>query len=159
MPKRPKSTALKIVKGEKRQSRLKDEPQPEGELGPPPKYLPKYQQAVWREEAKRFYWAAEAHRGAFEILVRNVARARKLAKELEKDPAMIKGSRGMVRNPKSYEQRECEDRAAKMYAEFGLTPAAQTRVKVPPEKTYNPAAEFFRDRGRDRTSRTTAPGS
>ena len=151
MPKRPESTALKIVKGEKRQSRLKDEPEPEGELGKPPSYMPKYQQAVWREEAKRFYWAAEAHRGAFEILVRNVARARKLAKDLEKEPAMIKGSRGMVRNPKSYEQRECEDRAAKMYAEFGLTPAAQTRVKVPPRMLKDdPAARFF-DRGRDRT--------
>ena len=46
---------------------------------------------VWREEAKRFYWAAEAHRGAFEILVRNVSRARKLAKELENEPAMIGG--------------------------------------------------------------------
>lgn len=110
---------------------------------PPPRYMPKYQQVVWREEAKRLYWAAEAHRGAFEILVRNVAKARKLAKELEKAPALVQGSRSMIRNPKSYEQRECEDRAVKMYAEFGLTPAAQTRVKVPPKKAYNPAAEFF----------------
>ncbi len=152
MPKRPESTALKLLRGESRPSRTnKDEPQPEGELGKPPAYLPKYQKEVWDEEAKRFYWAAEAHRGAFEILVRNVAKARKLAKELEDAPAMIQGSRGMVRNPKSYVQRECEDRAAKMYAEFGLTPSAQTRIKVPPKKSQASPADEFRDRGRNRT--------
>ncbi len=143
MPRPPTSNRLKIVRGEKRSRLNKDELQLEGELGTPPRYMPKYQRTVWSEIAALCHWASEAHRGAFEILVRNVARARKLAKELEKEAAMIKGSRGMVRNPKSYEQRESEDRAAKMYAEFGLTPAAQTRVKVPPKKIYNPAAEFF----------------
>jgi P27 family predicted phage terminase small subunit len=117
-------------------------PKPDETLGPPPSYLPKYQQTVWEEEAARCWWATEADRGAFEILIRNVARSRKLAKELEKEPAMVQGSRGKVRNPKSYQQRECEAMAAKMYAAFGLDPSSRTRVKVPEKRKPSPADEW-----------------
>ena len=70
---------------------------------------------------------------------------------------MVQGSRGKVRNPKSYEQRECEDRAVKMYATFGLDPSSRTRVKVPPRNTrHDPAAEFFGANVGVRTARRNA---
>lgn len=144
---RGRPARLRVVTGDakKHPERMnKDEPEPDGALGPPPGYMPKYQQKVWKEEAERCFWATAADRGAFEILVRNVAKARKLAKDMEKTPAVVKGSRGMVRHPKSYEQRECEDRAVKLYAEFGLSPTSRNRVKVPAKKKIDPAEKFMR---------------
>ena len=140
---KPTPTGLRLLKGNPGKRALnRDEPIPEGGLGPAPKRLPKYVRDAWADLALQAWWATDSDRAAFEILSYNIAQARKLRKDLEKEPRMVKGSRGEVRNPKSYELREAEDRAARLIGEFGMTPSSRSRVKVPKRPKRDPMSEF-----------------
>lgn len=130
---KPRPSHLKIVSGETRPSRVNyDEPQVEGELPPdPPKRLTPSQKAVWKELAAQVYWSKEIDRYSFELLCCALGDVRQLRGELKREKAIIKGSRGRVRNPKSYLLKEATEHAIKLLGEFGLSPSSRTKVKVP----------------------------
>ena len=127
----PLPTALKALRGTTRRDRANpDEPKPTGEVGVPPSRLDRDQKRAWRDVAGAAWWGTESDRPALELLACALGDARRLRRELKDEPAVIKGSRGEVRNPKTYLLREAEDRATKLLGEFGLTPSSRSRVSV-----------------------------
>ena len=141
---KPMPSRLRVLKGNPGKRPInRDEPQPDGELGEPLKHLTQPERIVWKELAQLCYWATESDRPAFELLVVNFAKTRKLRKELDKEKSVVRGTRGLVRNPKAYELREAEDRAVRLFSAFGLDPSSRTRIRVPPKNPpVDPLAQF-----------------
>ncbi len=127
-----KPTRLKLLQGTYRPDRANtEEPLPAGELGPAPSRLDKDQAEAWGEIFAQAWWATASDRVGAELLACTLGDIRRLRRELKDESVLVQGSRGLVRNPKSYLLREAEAVAVRLLAEFGLTPASRSRVKAP----------------------------
>ena len=127
-----KPTELKLLHGTYRSDRANpDEPMPAGELGPAPSRLDQDQAEAWSEIAAQAWWSTASDRVGAELLACTLGDIRRLRRELKDEPFLVQGSRGQVRNPKSYLLREAEALAVRLLAEFGLTPASRARVETP----------------------------
>ena len=127
----PTPTALKILRGETRPSRInRDEPRPVGELVPIPDDLPAEAQAVWRSVLREFGHTGVI-RGAdgdvMRIYCETVARYEKASRLLDQSGPLIKGARGgvLVKNPLHQVVRDNAVLVRSLAGELGLTPAAR----------------------------------
>ena len=127
----PTPTALKILRGETRPSRInRDEPRPVGELVPIPDDLPAEAQAVWRRVLREFGHTGVI-RGAdgdvMRIYCETVARYEKASRLLDQSGPLIKGARGgvLVKNPLHQVVRDNAVLVRSLAGELGLTPAAR----------------------------------
>lgn len=127
----PTPTALKILRGETRPSRInRDEPRPVGELVPIPPDLSSEAQAVWRRVVREFGHTGVI-RGAdadvMRIYCETVARYEKASRLLDASGPLIKGARGgeLVKNPLHQIVRDNATLVRALAGELGLTPAAR----------------------------------
>lgn len=129
---RPLPTALKIMRGEKRPSRLNQrEPQAPAGAGPPPAHLTPEARALWEEivptlEAARILTVLDAV--ALEVLVDSILDYRKSRTD-DKRAAFAAGT---------------GKRLLRVLAEFGLTPSARSRILAVPPADGDGFAEFLR---------------
>jgi len=126
----PTPTALKLLRGETRPSRInRDEPRPLGELGPIPDISPEAQ-AVWRHVVGAFGHTGVL-RGAdsdvLRIYCETVARYDKASRLLDASGPLIAGARGreLVKNPLHQVVRDDAVLIRSLAGELGLTPAAR----------------------------------
>jgi P27 family predicted phage terminase small subunit len=86
---------------------------------------------------------SNSDRASFEAMCRAFQSARDAEKELAKEGRVIPGERGNVINPweKIAIQRWAE--VVRFSAEFGLTPAARSRISAPDQKKKDPAEGFM----------------
>ena len=121
MSKPPKPTALKMLQGTAQPCRMNPhEPEPVGELGPPPDYFDDAEKKAWMDIS-----AAVPHGVAFGSDALVVEIAAKLMAE-------FRG--GEISGAKLQVLRGC-------LAEFGMTPASRSRIVVKKDK---PNARFER---------------
>ena len=127
----PTPTALKILRGETRPSRVnRDEPRPVGELVPIPEDISPEAQAVWRRVVREFGHTGVI-RGAdgdvMRIYCETVARYEKASRLLDASGPLIKGARGgeLVKNPLHQIVRDNAVLIRSLASELGLTPAAR----------------------------------
>lgn len=128
-----KPTALHVVQGTARKSRMKarsGEPKPTGPLGSPPKWFTPYQRAEWGR-LRKFSWITEAHR----LTVQHHCI---LAERLKDDAIGQRQPDGrMLPRPMSASERQTFH---SLQMQLGLTPASSSKVSVPAaaEKTDDP---------------------
>ena len=127
----PTPTALKILRGETRPSRIgRDEPRPVGELVSIPTDISPEAQAVWRRVLREFGHTGVI-RGADSDIMRiyceTVARYEKASRLLDASGPLITGARGgeLVKNPLHQIVRDNAVLVRSLASELGLTPAAR----------------------------------
>ena len=127
----PTPTALKILRGETRPSRLnRDEPRPVGELVPIPPDMASEAKVVWRRVLGAFGHTGVI-RGAdsdvMRIYCETVARYEKASRLLDASGPLITGARGgeLVKNPLHQIVRDDAVLIRSLAGELGLTPAAR----------------------------------
>lgn len=148
MPKpgpKPKPTALRVLEGETRPSRLnKGQPVPvEGEPVPPD-HLDADALEVWTAtlnqlRAMRLVTPADAD--ALAAYCEAVVQRRRAYVILQKGGPLVKGQRGtMVRNPAAQAWRDAATTAHRLSLEFGLTPSARAAWRGPASTDDDDAA-------------------
>ena len=127
----PTPTALKILRGETRPSRLnRHEPRPVGDLVPIPADLSPEAEAVWRRVLREFGQTGVI-RGAdadvLRIYCETVARYAQASRLLDASGPLIRGARGgeLVKNPLHQIVRDNAVLIRSLAGELGLTPAAR----------------------------------
>jgi P27 family predicted phage terminase small subunit len=135
-------TALKILAGNPGKRPLPiGEPQPEREAPPCPRDLPKEARRQWKRLAPilgRMRVLTEADGLALEHLVRDLAQEREVTAELLRTKLLI-SQKGYVQiNPLFHLQSELWKRISDGLREFGLTPAARTRICVHTARRKDP---------------------
>ena len=127
----PTPTALKILRGETRPSRINgDEPRPVGELVPIPEDISPEAQAVWRRVLREFGHTGVI-RGAdgdvMRIYCETVARYEKTSRLLDQSGPLVRGARSgeLVKNPLHQIVRDNATLVRSLAGELGLSPAAR----------------------------------
>ncbi len=126
----PTPTALKLLRGETRPSRInRHEPRPVGELGPIPDISPEAQ-AVWRHVVGALGNTGvlrDADSDIVRIYCETVARYDKASRLLDASGPLITGARGreLVKNPLHQVVRDDAVLIRSLASELGLTPAAR----------------------------------
>jgi P27 family predicted phage terminase small subunit len=131
---RPKPTALKMLAGTASARAARCEPNPTSKAPLCPNWLPEGAKGLWTQLAVELEKAGclKAVDGpAFSLLCLHLHLAT-LAAQALKDGPLAKDGRGRtVKHPAAQILRD-NSLAAKSYlAEFGMTPAARTRIEVP----------------------------
>jgi len=127
----PTPTALKLLRGETRPSRInRHEPQPVGELGPMPPDISPEAQAVWRHVVGTLGHTGvlrAADSDIVRIYCQTVARYDKTSRLLDASGPLITGARGreLVKNPLHQVVRDDAMLVRSLAGELGLTPAAR----------------------------------
>ena len=131
MGRRPTPTALKILRGETRPSRInRDEPLPVGELVPIPSDISAEAQIVWRRILREFGHTGVI-RGAdgdvMRIYCETMARYEKASLMLDQTGPLVRGARSgeLVKNPLHQIVRDHATLIRSLAGELGLTPAAR----------------------------------
>lgn len=131
MGRRPVPTALKILRGETRPSRVnRDEPRPVGQLVAPPDDLSSEAGAVWRRVLREFGHTGVI-RGAdgdvMRIYCETVARYERASRLLDQSGPLVRGARSgeLVKNPLHQIVRDNAVLIRSLAGELGLTPAAR----------------------------------
>ena len=124
-----KPTQLHVVQGTGRKCRMekrKNEPRPDGEVGNPPAFLTKKQQAAWRE------LVGNSAAGVLTISDRvTLEMAACLLAEYRRKPDAMPATRMTL--------------LERILAKLGMNPADRSRISVTsPEKGENPFAELDR---------------
>ena len=126
----PTPTALKILRGETRPSRVnRDEPRPVGELVPIPEDISPEAQAVWRRVLREFGHTGVI-RGAdadvMRLFCETVDRYERASQMLNQSGPLIRGRDGnLVKNPLHQIVRDNAVLIRSLAGELGLTPAAR----------------------------------
>jgi len=127
----PTPTALKVLRGETRPSRInRHEPAPVGELIPIPADISPEAQAVWRRVLKEFGHTGVirgADNDVMRIYCETVARYEKASRLLDASGPLVKGARSgeAVKNPLHQIVRDNAVLVRALAGELGLTPAAR----------------------------------
>lgn len=143
---KPLPTALKVLQGTLRKHRANgNEPQPTQALLRPPKGLPLEALREWKRVAPELHAAGVLtviDRAMLIGYVRNYARALEAEALIAKHGLTVENaSGGQSPNPAIRIARSSWDLVAKFAADFGMTPASRTRLKVqPPATSPNPFA-------------------
>lgn len=125
-----KPTALKVLHGESRPSRLNaHEPQPPTTPLEPPPGLSDDARSVWDyycQQVGAMRLLTSADRDALAVLCNAVVMERRASLILSQSSVIIRGQRGnMVRNPAVQVWRDAAAVVKAMCGEFGLTPSAR----------------------------------
>lgn len=136
---RPKPTAIKRATGNPGKRPLNDhEPEPAIGLGKPTKQLSKLAKRVWKDLAPRLealQVGTDADREAFSLLCEAYANWLELI-VAARDPLgntihLVEVFGQMVPNPRLKRADAEAAKIVKLLGEFGLTPSARSRVKIP----------------------------
>lgn len=133
-PKKP--TALKVLHGEKRPSRLNTvEPVPLDGAPVPPPHLGPDALAVWEatlEQIGAMGLATPADAESLAAYCEAVVQRRRAWQVLQASPPLLKGQRGnLVRNPAMQAWRDATMVQHRLAQDFGLTPAARAAWRGP----------------------------
>lgn len=131
-----KPTALKVIHGTARADRLKaNEPKPTPIAPDPPSWLDRTAKAIWRKYApmlERLGLLTEADGESLAAYCQAVSRYMAAVKRLKKVARESPDDIELIRKAEvSVEKAEHSMRL--LANEFGLTPAARSRIDVPPE--------------------------
>lgn len=145
----PEPTHLKILKGNPRKHRLPDnEAQPELGLPPCPPHLSEAAKKEWRRMGKLLAGVglmSKVDGTALAGYCHYYALWVEAREQMEKRGPVVLGSKGQpMVNPFFRIANECFDRMAAMMREFGVTPAARTRVHAQQPKRVNKLDEFLK---------------
>lgn len=132
-----KPTALKLLHGETRPSRLNlDEPQPRDGVPDPPDWLSAETRAVWDRtsaELAAMGLLTTADRDALAVYCQAVVHHAAAVREVEGRGLLVKGRGGvMVKNPACQMVREQAVLIKIMGQQFGLTPTARASLTTGP---------------------------
>lgn len=128
-------TALRVLKGETRPSRL-NEREPHPRAGNPriPKWLTPDERSIWRQELRELRpmgVVTPADATALGLLTAAIARYAQAKALVDRDGLVIPGrGGGPVTNPASREERLRWADVLRACGEFGLTPSARTGLVV-----------------------------
>jgi len=130
----PTPTALKILRGETRPSRInRQEPIPVGELVPVPDDLNDEAKVVWRRVVHAFGHTGvirSADSDVMRLYCEAVARYERASRLLDQSGPIIRGRQGdMVKNPLHQIVRDNATLVRSLAGELGLTPAARVGLK------------------------------
>jgi len=145
---RPKPTHLKVVAGNPGKRPLpENEPQPAKGIPKCPSYMPATAKHAWREVCQLLSDMGVltlADKMALELLVGAYAEYRKAAQHVYKHGFDSAGRVG-GRNAAACQLSDAWKRIRAMLIEFGLTPAARSRISTVKDldATEQQAAEFF----------------
>jgi len=140
---RPKPTALKQLQGTLRKDRTNaNEPKPEALSKGIPKHLSKEARKYWQESFKLLDGAgilAVTDTDSLALYCETKARWIHAKKRLEKDGLVIKAQSGFpVQNPYLQIMNKSHEQMMKLIVEFGMTPAARTKVNATPKDDEEP---------------------
>lgn len=76
-----------------------------------------------------------------------VARLAQCEREIEEHGVLVKGDRGLVKNPACQLAREYRAAVVRWSAEFGLTPSARGRIDAPAAAEVDPFAAYLQGSG------------
>lgn len=148
MARPPRPTALKLIAGEKKKSRLNDdEPMPQDGVPACPSTDPRVLE-VWDYTVKQLLTMrvlTMADRDVLHAYCEAVAAHQAASEILAQEGTFIKLPGGMspsVPHPAMRQQKDAAAMIKTLGGEFGLSPAARTRIKVKdqqPEKTQSAA--------------------
>lgn len=137
----PEPTRLKLLKGERRPSRVNnDAPRPRDLLPSCPRDVTLAARKVWRRVMREFGATGvitHADRDAFRIYCEAVARYEESARLLASSGPLVRGARRgeLVKNPLHQVVRDNADLVRLFARELGLTPAARTALVVRDDDT------------------------
>lgn len=145
-----KPTRLHILHGTGRAKRLnKNEPKPRPVAPTCPKWLPKEAKEEWSRlaaELDALGLLTVLDRAAFAAYCVAVARFREASAVLAREGNVVPGHRGVLRkHPMVTVLRQSLDLLRAFAQEFGLTPAARTRIEVPERPDADDAMEKLLD--------------
>lgn len=158
MPNRPTPTHLKVVKGTQRKDRSNaDEPKPDPTTPIPPAWLSDEAKVQWGRFAvvlEQMGVLTIADGAALERLVLCYLEVKKLEEAVAADghtyrTKSTQGEEVVKANPAVAMLSSADTRLRQMLIEFGLTPAARTKVHTvkrngkPPDEKPKPAAGYF----------------
>jgi P27 family predicted phage terminase small subunit len=129
---RPAPTALKLIRGTRKDRINNDEPIPQHGTVEPPRALSDEAQEVWdyaiaQLDAMRII--SKADRDVLACYCEAVVTHRKATKLLDKSPVLIQGHRGvLVRNPAIAMQRDAANLIRQFAGEFGFSPSARSTI-------------------------------
>jgi len=133
----PQPTAIKLLNGNPGKRRInRREPKPEqlsADLDPPT-WLTKEAAAVWRRavpELRRLHLLSVLDLDAVGAYCAQVGRAKKAEASLRRGGLMVTVHGQRQRRPEIAIAKEAWSEARRWAQEFGLTPAARTRLEVP----------------------------
>lgn len=133
----PRPTALKLVAGERKKSRLNDdEPQPEDGLPQCP-VTDKLVREVWDftvEQLRKMKVITVADRDMLLAYCQAVVLHRRMSQHLDNTGYLYETEGGLAPSPALRQQKEAALLMKQLGCEFGLTPAARTRIKVADQK-------------------------
>ena len=148
---RPKPTALKQLQGTLRKDRTNaNEPKPEALGKGVPKHLSKEARVYWRESFKlltRVGILTETDADSLGLYCETKARWIHAKQKLAKDGLVIIAQSGFpVQNPYLQILNKAHDQMLKILLEFGMTPAARTKVNATSkdEDESDPWDEFMK---------------
>ena len=145
----PAPTALKLVKGERKDRINRREPKPRAGLPSPPEELDDAVRAIWDYtigEIEIMRTATPADRDALVAYCEAVVIHRRASAELAEVGLTLEGAKGnTVRNPLVQIQRDAAMTIKAFAAEFGLSPRSRSEFEVPEARD---GASSTRDPGR-----------
>lgn len=149
MGRKPLPKNLKMIRGTYRADRDNPDapnPPPVPKVPKPPPTLNADGRKKWRELApilQDLGVLAEADLPAFEALCMHYGLMCEAARALKREGLLVKGDRGMVKNPAAQLHRDNSAAFAKYCGLFGLTPADRSRVSAAPGPAKdNPFAQI-----------------
>lgn len=133
---RPKPTALRVLEGETRPSRLNTaQPQPGVGDPAPPEHLDADALAVWHatlEQLRGMQLATPADADSLAAYCEAVVQRRRCYQLVQQTGPVVRGDRGnLVRNPAAQAWRDAAAMAHRLACEFGLTPSARAAWRGP----------------------------
>jgi len=145
-PKKP--TALKLVQGNPSKRPLNTrEPQPEKATLKKPRGLSKEAARHWKSLAEQLIESGiltEIDKPALMMLCEAWARWINTQEILRTQPLVIKTSKGYpIQNPYISIGNKAFEQVHKMFCEFGMTPAARSRIELPEPEKADPMQEFL----------------
>jgi P27 family predicted phage terminase small subunit len=130
----PHPTALKIIRGETRPSRLnKNEPKPQLGAPTPPTWLSREARAEWRRLDKALPPGilTSADRQVMSVAAESWARWVKATRLVTELGILVQGERGVVKNPALQAARDAEATMRQCWSALGLTPSDRARLEMP----------------------------
>ena len=133
---KPKPSALKLLEGTYRPDRARNEPKPElvSEVVAPPAWLSREGAAVWRRAVPvlmELQLLSVLDLDALGAYCAQVGRAKKAEALLRRHGLTVEVKGRLQRRPEIAIAKEAWAEARRWAQEFGLTPAARTRLEVP----------------------------
>lgn len=159
MPNRPTPSRLAALRGNPgKRARNTREPMPKVKIPTAPPYLDAYAKTEWRRITKQLgavELLSDMDRAVLAAYCQAVSEQREALLQMQRDGRYIENAQGVpVRAPWLLTYEKATDAMRKLASEFGLTPAARSRVQVggAPEEEDDPLAVARKKRDASRAA-------